>query len=84
MPVVVIENPIINSPYAVPSRHFEFGDEGITDQVVEGRRPSSYFIPIAKAKKQGKQQAFDTEWTKDRIAETKLVNDIRRRLALWR
>ena len=32
------------------------------------RRLSSYFIPIAKPKKKGKQQLqFDTEWTQDRI-----------------
>ena len=81
----VIENPIINSPFAEPERHFKFDDEGITDQIVEGRRTSSYFIPIAKPKKTGaKQKVFDTEWTQDRIEENKLVNDIRRRVALWR
>ncbi|MBI4321660.1 MAG: hypothetical protein HY675_24460 [Chloroflexi bacterium] len=26
---VIIENPIINSPYAEPTRHFRFSDEGI-------------------------------------------------------
>ena len=31
-----------------------------------------------------KQLQFDTEWTQDRIEENKLVNDIRRRVALWR
>jgi type III restriction enzyme len=48
---VVIVNPILNSPFAVPGRHFRFDDEGITDEIVEGRRPSSYFMPIPKAKK---------------------------------
>jgi type III restriction enzyme len=85
MSQVVIENPIINSPFDEPTRHFRFTDEGITNEVVEGRRTSSYFIPIAKPKKKGKQQLqFDTEWTQDRIEENKLVNDIRRRVALWR
>ena len=82
---VVIENPIINSPFDEPTRHFKFTDEGITNEVVEGRRTSSYFVPIAKPKKKGaKQLQFDTEWTQDRIEENKLVNDIRRRVALWR
>jgi len=27
---VVIENPIINSPFDEPTRHFKFNDEGIT------------------------------------------------------
>ncbi len=85
MTQVVIENPIINSPFDEPTRHFRFSDEGITNEIVEGRRTSSYFVPIAKPKKKGiKQRQFDTEWTQDRIEENRLVNDIRRRVALWR
>jgi type III restriction enzyme len=85
MSQVVIENPIINSPYDEPTRHFRFTDEGITNEIVDGRRISSYFVPIAKPKKKGaKQLLFDTEWTRDRIEENKLVNDIRRRVAIWR
>ena len=81
----VIETPIINSPFDEPTRHFRFTDEGITNEEVDGRRTSSYFVPIAKPKKKGAQQLqFDTEWTQDRIEENKLVNDIRRRVALWR
>jgi type III restriction enzyme len=80
---VVIENPIINSPFDEPTRHFRFADEGITDEVVEGRRDSSYFVPIARPKKKGtKQLLFDTEWTQDRLEENRLVNDIRRCIAL--
>ena len=85
MPQTVIENPIINSPFDEPTHHFKFSDEGITNEEVDGRRTSSYFVPIAKPKKKGaKQLQFDTEWTQDRIEENKLVNDIRRRVALWR
>lgn len=84
MPQVVIENPILNSPFAEPARHFKFSDEGITDQVVERRRTSAYFIPIAKPKKKGKQLAFDTEWTQDRVEENTLINQIRARVAIWR
>ncbi|MFH0812681.1 MAG: DEAD/DEAH box helicase family protein [Pseudomonadota bacterium] len=83
---VVIENPIINSPYEEPKRHFRFTDEGITNEIIERRRISSYFIPIAKPKKKGKQPqlSFDTEWTQDRIEENKFINQIRDRVALWR
>lgn len=84
MSQVVIENPVINTPFAEPKRHFRFTDEGITDEIVEDRRVSSYFIPIARPKKKGKQLDFDTEWTKDRIEENKLVNQIRQRVSLWR
>src|SRR4051812_6189308 len=74
MSQVVIENPVINPPFAAPARHFRFTDEGITDEVVDGRRVSSYFVPIPKPRKKGGQLLFDTEWTKDRIEENVLVN----------
>jgi type III restriction enzyme len=44
MSQVVIENPIINSPFDEPTQHFRFTDEGITDEIVEGRRISSYIF----------------------------------------
>jgi type III restriction enzyme len=86
MSQVVIENPVINSPFREPTRHFRFTDEGITNEIDEsGRRISSYFVPIAQPRKKGsKQLAFDTEWTQDRIEENKLVNQIRARVKLWR
>lgn len=85
MPEVVIENPILNSPFLEPTRHFDFTDEGISDRVLDGRRPSSYFMPVAASKKKGgKQLAFETEWTADRIEENRLVNEIRFRVGIWR
>ncbi len=45
---VIIENPILNSPFEMPHRHFKFDEDGITDQIAGQRRPSSYFIPIAQ------------------------------------
>jgi len=86
MPPVVIENPVINSPFEEPKCHFRFSDEGITNDIVEARRISSYFIPIAKPKKKGRghQLAFDTEWTQDRIEENKFINRIRERVSQWR
>src|SRR3989338_4742578 len=85
MKQVIIENPIINSPFEEPTKHFRFNDDGITDEIIEARRTSSYFVPIAKSKKKGANQLqFETEWTQDRIEENKLVNDIRRRVSMWR
>jgi len=48
---VTIENPILNSPYEEPSRHFRFDDEGITNEVVSGRRRSEYFVPVPRPRK---------------------------------
>jgi type III restriction enzyme len=84
MKQIVIENPIINSPFEEPKRHFRFTDEGITNEIVEERRKSSYFIPIPQPKKRGKQLTFDTEWTQDRVEENKFINRVRERVAQWR
>ncbi len=81
---VVIENPILNSPFHEPRRHFRFDDEGITNEIVEGRRSSTYFVPIAKSKKQGGQKSFDTEWTNDRIKPNEDVDRLRHRVGQWR
>ena len=44
MKQLVIENPVINSPFAEPQRHFHFSDEGITNEINEARRVSREFI----------------------------------------
>jgi len=82
----VIENPILNSPYEAPTRYWKFDDDGITDQVQEGRRPSAYFMPIPAAKRRQAVQAQleFVEWTKDRIEETRFVNEVRRAVDRWR
>lgn len=75
---------ILNSPFAEPSRHFRFDDHGITNEIVEGRRSSGYFVPIAQPKKRGKQLQFDTEWTVDRYKASEFINNVRRRVGMWR
>ncbi len=80
----IIENPVINSPFAEPKKHFRFSDEGITNEISEERRISSYFIPIAQPKKKSTQLSFETEWTKDRLEENVFINQVRARVANWR
>lgn len=85
MPPVVIENPILNSPFEEPAKHFRFDEENnITADVVEGRRSSSYFMPIAAPKKKGKQTLFDNEFADEKKEETEHVNKIRERVKGWR
>jgi len=86
MPDVVIENPVINSPFDELRRHFYFSDDGITDKIVESRRLSSYFVPIPPSRKRsGKEQlVLETESTRDRQQENKFINDIRNAVAKWR
>ena len=82
----VIENPVLNSAFEEPRRHWKFGDEGITDYTVESRRISAYFVPIAQPKRRGKdkQLVFDTEWTANRLEENTVINQIRGRVQAWR
>jgi type III restriction enzyme len=78
-----ITNPVINGPYDEPRQHFRFDDDGITDQIVEGRRSSEYFVPVPQTKKRGAQLQFDNEWTINRITPNEFINDVRRRVDLW-
>jgi len=82
--MAVIDDPILNSPFREPTRHFKFDDDGITNEIVNGRRPSSHFVPVPRAKKKGKQLQFETEWTKDRIEPNPVVDRIRQRVSAWR
>ena len=87
MKQVIIENPVINSPFSEPQRHFKFDEGGITDQIVEKRRQSEYFIPIPKPKRKQTNQAlidFGEAWTGDRLEENQFINNVRERVALWR
>src|ERR1017187_8294206 len=84
MAQVIIPNPVLNSPFDEPGRHFYFNEDGITDKVVESRRLSSYFVPVPKPKKKGAQLALDTERTQDRIEENKFINEVRTTIAKWR
>ena len=81
---VLIENPVINSPFEEPTRHFLFDDEGITDEIVEQRRSSCYFVPIARPRSKGKQLSLDAEWTQDSVEENIWVNALRRKVKQWR
>jgi type III restriction enzyme len=81
---VVIENPILNSPFEPPRRYYRFDDDGITDEVIAGRRPSSYFVPIAAPRKKVQQPTFDTLWTQDRAKENAEINYIRQQVDTWR
>lgn len=85
MSQVTIENPIINTPFAEPRRHFKFDETGITNEIVEYRRTSSYFIPIAQAQRRNSEQlSLIDEWTSERIAENAFINEIRHELQSWR
>ena len=48
------DNPILDSPYERPARHWELGPDGQpTQNVVERRRRAAFISPIPKPKKRG-------------------------------
>lgn len=91
----VIAHPILNNPYELPSRHHELGQQGPTGTILDGRRPSESFIPIAKAKKgatpaaamsapHSEQQSLELDVTGERRESNDLINSLRREVGLWR
>jgi type III restriction enzyme len=82
----VIENPILNSPFEEPTRHWLFTDEGITNEIVQGRRISEYLVPVPQPRKRGKQDqlTLDSQLIPDRRQENRFINDVRARVAPWR
>ena len=80
-----LSNPILNSPFDPPERHFEIGLHGPTGQILEGRRRSESFIPVPVSKKnKAVQQTFDFDFTGERREVNTLINDIRREVERWR
>lgn len=85
-------NPVLNGPYDPPARYFEIGASGPTGAILEGRRPSESFLPIAKTKKRGKtppdesglQGELEFEATGERPDKNELINDLRREVETWR
>ena len=87
-------NPILNSPYDEPKRHWIL-DEGRqpTDMIGDGRREVSFISPIPKPRKTGRatqrQLALDAEsaaldTANQQYELTALIGGLRRELAEWR
>lgn len=86
------DKPILNSPYAIPARHWELDEHGQPTQKVSGtRRPASFVTPIPKPKKQGKGQiALVLDEGRGLSTEAQLydirslINDLRIQVGRWR
>ena len=88
MSKVTIENPVINSPFEEPQRHFKFNARGITEEIADGRRRSEYFMPFPKPKRQsGAAQAAQMQFElpdRDLREANTFINSVRTRVAAWR
>ena len=63
-----ISNPILNSPYDQPDRHFEISLQEPTGVIKPGRRPSESYIPTPATRKGEVQEELDFETTHERSA----------------
>lgn len=82
-----MKSPILNSPYFEPNLHFNADERGLTEEILEFRRPSSFYIPVPRAKtRQGKldintaEGSFGSELQK----ENEFINKIRAKIKDWR
>ncbi|MBB1125164.1 BPTD_3080 family restriction endonuclease [Thiospirillum jenense] len=80
---VIIKNPIINSPFSIPQRHFSLIHTGITDQIITGRRQSVYISPIPPPKVKNKLLALELP-NDYRCDDNPLINGLRERVGVWR
>ena len=73
----------------VPTRHFEIGPTGPTGRIIESRRPSESYIPVAPVRKgrtRGADQSVQESLilTHEQVVKNTLVDELRREVAVWR
>gem|GEM_PF-804650 len=88
------EQPILNSPYAGPSRHWELDAQGQpTQKIIQTRRPAEFITPIPQPKKRkGQPQQQDLLFDEgqglssqdQRYAHTAIINGVREQVDRWR
>ncbi len=80
-----IENPVINSPYVEPVQHFVTTADGtVTGEIEPRRRPSEFFVPVARPKKLSGQLTIDAFGGPKKQQPNEIVNEIRQAVARWR
>jgi len=78
-----IENPVINSPFVEPARHFKVVDGQVAGEIEPRRRPSEFFVPVAKPKKASPQLALQFGGG-TRQQPNEIVNEVRQAVERWR
>lgn len=85
------ERPILNSPYAYPSKHWELdGDGQPTQQVVEARRRAEFITPIPSPRRQRGQAQQDSLLFDEALSSQQqqyhsaIINGVRAEVDKWR
>lgn len=85
------EKPILNSPYAYPTQHWELDDTGQpTQQIKRSRRKADFFTPIPKPRKRKAQQSLAFDEGKGLSNESQqydhagIITSVREEVDRWR
>ena len=85
------ERPILNSPYAYPSRHWELDKDGQpTQRIIEARRHAEFVSPVPKPKKHKKQSGFvfdegeGLSTAAQQYEQNAFIESVRQRVDAWR
>ena len=81
-----MNSPILNSPYKEPAKHFKSDERGLTEEILEFRRPSSFYIPVPRAKslkKRAEQNVAEGAFGSELQQDNELINKIRDRIKEW-
>jgi len=86
------DRPILNSPYELPSRHWELDEAGQpTQRILDSRRKVSLITPIPKPKKRRTEQAElalnegrGLSDEKQKYDLTSIINEVRSAVDTWR
>ena len=80
------ENPILNSPYEEPHRHWELIDGVPTGSVIDERRKSAYVTPVARIRRDAVENQLDLFGATDEedYKDYRRINEIREEVAKWR
>jgi type III restriction enzyme len=80
----IIDNPILNSPFAEPARHWLLDEQGIPSGAIgSGRRRSEFVVPVPPPRHRT-QGELDLEDEYGKRKPNDAVNEIRGRVAIWR
>ncbi len=81
-----MNSPILNSPYKEPDRHFKSDERGLTEEILEFRRPSSFYIPVPRAKslkKRAEQNVAEGAFGSELQQDNEFINKIRGKINEW-
>jgi len=82
-----MKNPIINSPYNEPICHFKADERGISDEILEFRRPSNFYIPVPRARIKERQLEMylaEGAYGSELQTENEFINKVRAKVKDWR